>query len=230
MTSSPVEYTIGGVKIHFPCKAYPSQLAMMNLIVRGLNTGQYCLLESPTGSGKSLALLCSALGWQHAQFAKLQEGGSTGPDKSQKSDSPTSCKCGCHSKSSRNKATAADKHAVVDLTVSPSKDTAQPSTSAQEPMLLPEEERRKTSLASRLSEKFQASLSSDCVKDDDFQQDRKRIRAAENTSRKRQRLEKGVVFTDDEPELENQPAGAQSWNAETKHQAPGCSSTSCMED
>uniref|UniRef100_A0A3Q4GJ85 Helicase ATP-binding domain-containing protein n=1 Tax=Neolamprologus brichardi TaxID=32507 RepID=A0A3Q4GJ85_NEOBR len=64
MTSSPVEYTIGGVKIHFPCKAYPSQLAMMNLIVRGLNTGQYCLLESPTGSGKSLALLCSALGWQ----------------------------------------------------------------------------------------------------------------------------------------------------------------------
>lgn len=45
-------------------------------------------------------------------------------------------------------------------------------------------------------------------------------------SRKRQRLEKGVVFTDDEPELENQPAGPQSWNAETKHQAPGCSSTS----
>uniref|UniRef100_I3JWB2 DNA 5'-3' helicase n=1 Tax=Oreochromis niloticus TaxID=8128 RepID=I3JWB2_ORENI len=121
MTSSPVEYTIGGVKIHFPCKAYPSQLAMMNLIVRGLNTGQYCLLESPTGSGKSLALLCSALGWQHAQF-----------DKSQKSDSPTSCKCGCHSKSSRNKATAGDSHAVVDLTVSPSKDTAQPSTSAPE--------------------------------------------------------------------------------------------------
>uniref|UniRef100_A0AAX7TDU6 DNA 5'-3' helicase n=1 Tax=Astatotilapia calliptera TaxID=8154 RepID=A0AAX7TDU6_ASTCA len=226
MTSSPVEYTIGGVKIHFPCKAYPSQLAMMNLIVRGLNTGQYCLLESPTGSGKSLALLCSALGWQHAQFAKLQEGGSTGPDKSHKSDSPTSCKCGCHSKSSRNKATAADKHAVVDLTVSPSKDTAQPSTSAQEP-----KEGRKQSLASRLSEKFQASLSSDCVKDDDFQQDRKRIRTFPvfaSQSRKRQRLEKGVVFTDDEPELENQPAGPQSWNAETKHQAPGCSSTSCV--
>uniref|UniRef100_A0A3B4HCA1 DNA 5'-3' helicase n=1 Tax=Pundamilia nyererei TaxID=303518 RepID=A0A3B4HCA1_9CICH len=224
MTSSPVEYTIGGVKIHFPCKAYPSQLAMMNLIVRGLNTGQYCLLESPTGSGKSLALLCSALGWQHAQFAKLQEGGSTGPDKSHKSDSPTSCKCGCHSKSSRNKATAADKHAVVDLTVSPSKDTAQPSTSAQEPS-------KKQSLASRLSEKLQASLSSDCVKDDDFQQDRKRIRTFPvfaSQSRKRQRLEKGVVFTDDEPELENQPAGPQSWNAETKHQAPGCSSTSCV--
>uniref|UniRef100_A0AAQ6IIN2 DNA 5'-3' helicase n=1 Tax=Anabas testudineus TaxID=64144 RepID=A0AAQ6IIN2_ANATE len=66
-----VEYTIGGVKIHFPCKAYPSQLAMMNSIVRGLNSGFHCLLESPTGSGKSLALLCSALGWQQAQLGKF---------------------------------------------------------------------------------------------------------------------------------------------------------------
>uniref|UniRef100_A0AAQ5YC97 DNA 5'-3' helicase n=1 Tax=Amphiprion ocellaris TaxID=80972 RepID=A0AAQ5YC97_AMPOC len=70
MATSRVEYTIGGVKIHFPCKAYPSQLAMMNSIMRGLNYGQHCLLESPTGSGKSLALLCSALGWQKAQCGK----------------------------------------------------------------------------------------------------------------------------------------------------------------
>uniref|UniRef100_A0A672QTU2 DNA 5'-3' helicase n=1 Tax=Sinocyclocheilus grahami TaxID=75366 RepID=A0A672QTU2_SINGR len=68
MAAAPVEYTIGGVKINFPCKAYPSQLAMMNSIIRGLNNGQHCLLESPTGSGKSLALLCSALAWQQAQF------------------------------------------------------------------------------------------------------------------------------------------------------------------
>lgn len=32
MATSAVEYTIGGVKIHFPCKAYPSQLAMMNSV------------------------------------------------------------------------------------------------------------------------------------------------------------------------------------------------------
>uniref|UniRef100_A0AAR2K6I7 DNA 5'-3' helicase n=1 Tax=Pygocentrus nattereri TaxID=42514 RepID=A0AAR2K6I7_PYGNA len=69
MAGNTVEYTIGGVKIHFPCKAYPSQLAMMNSIVRGLNHGQHCLLESPTGSGKSLALLCSALAWQQAQYS-----------------------------------------------------------------------------------------------------------------------------------------------------------------
>lgn len=32
MATSPVEYTIGGVNISFPCKAYPSQLAMMNSV------------------------------------------------------------------------------------------------------------------------------------------------------------------------------------------------------
>lgn len=32
MAAAPVEYTIGGVKINFPCKAYPSQLAMMNSV------------------------------------------------------------------------------------------------------------------------------------------------------------------------------------------------------
>uniref|UniRef100_A0A493T934 Helicase ATP-binding domain-containing protein n=1 Tax=Anas platyrhynchos platyrhynchos TaxID=8840 RepID=A0A493T934_ANAPP len=71
MSSDVSEYTIGGVKIIFPCKAYPSQLAMMNAIVKGLNSRQHCLLESPTGSGKSLALLCSALSWQQSMYGKL---------------------------------------------------------------------------------------------------------------------------------------------------------------
>uniref|UniRef100_A0A8C6L4E3 DNA 5'-3' helicase n=1 Tax=Nothobranchius furzeri TaxID=105023 RepID=A0A8C6L4E3_NOTFU len=70
MASDSSEYVIGGVKVLFPCKPYPSQLAMMNSIIRGLNHGQHCLLESPTGSGKSLALLCSTLGWQQAQAGK----------------------------------------------------------------------------------------------------------------------------------------------------------------
>lgn len=34
MSSDVSEYTIGGVKIRFPCKAYPSQLAMMNAVSR----------------------------------------------------------------------------------------------------------------------------------------------------------------------------------------------------
>uniref|UniRef100_A0A7N6BZX1 DNA 5'-3' helicase n=1 Tax=Anabas testudineus TaxID=64144 RepID=A0A7N6BZX1_ANATE len=214
-----VEYTIGGVKIHFPCKAYPSQLAMMNSIVRGLNSGFHCLLESPTGSGKSLALLCSALGWQQAQLAKLQ-GVSVGDDKSQ-SDITTPCQCVCHNKCLKTTATTSAKPPVVDLTVSPCKDTPQHLPPGQS-------QSKKQPVASCLSEKFQSSLSSDCEKDDDFQPDRKRMRTAEHKSRKKQRLERGVVFIDDEQELDNKPSGSQTWTTEPTSPAailsPSCSS------
>lgn len=66
-------YTIGGVKVQFPVKAYPSQMAMMAQIVKGCHRRQNCLLESPTGSGKSLALLCSTLGWQQAEIEKSKQ-------------------------------------------------------------------------------------------------------------------------------------------------------------
>jgi DNA repair helicase Rad3 len=70
---SPHTYTMNRVKISFPCKAYPSQLSMMNNIVRSLQRSQNALLESPTGSGKSLALLCAALAWQKDEKAKARE-------------------------------------------------------------------------------------------------------------------------------------------------------------
>ncbi|XP_069578846.1 Fanconi anemia group J protein isoform X1 [Brachyistius frenatus] len=240
MAASAVEYTIGGVKIHFPCKAYPSQLAMMNSIVRGLNSGQHCLLESPTGSGKSLALLCSALGWQRAQQAKLKEGGDAADDKSQsdknggdfkKPDGLTPCQCVCHSKAGGPAAAAAAEPAVVDLTESPCKQTSQPPPPAPQHATSPEESPlRKPSVASRLSEKFQASLRSDCQTDDDFQPDRKRIRSAESQSRKKQRLERGVIFIDDEPQLEQQPSGPWSWRAESSSPAAGRSSSCCAPE
>ncbi|XP_035207448.1 Fanconi anemia group J protein-like [Stegodyphus dumicola] len=62
--SSEKAYTIGGVPILFPYKAYPSQICMMDKIIKCLNKKFNCLLESPTGSGKSLALLCACLAWQ----------------------------------------------------------------------------------------------------------------------------------------------------------------------
>uniref|UniRef100_A0A4W5LU50 DNA 5'-3' helicase n=1 Tax=Hucho hucho TaxID=62062 RepID=A0A4W5LU50_9TELE len=148
MAAPPVEYTIGGVKIQFPCKAYPSQLAMMNSIVRGLNHGQHCLLESPTGSGKSLALLCSALAWQQAQYGK-----------------------------GKNHLYCSVSHTLNPLArlslyifqFNTNVDTFISVCSVQSP---PEEYKPK-SLASRLSDKLQTSLTSE---DDDFQPDRKRIR------------------------------------------------------
>ncbi|XP_034024865.1 LOW QUALITY PROTEIN: Fanconi anemia group J protein [Thalassophryne amazonica] len=171
--SSAVEYTIGGVKIHFPCKAYPSQLAMMNSIVRGLNHSQHCLLESPTGSGKSLALLCSALAWQRAQMAKLEQGGSGVEDKSQTEDK----NCGIHKKS--------------DGTIT--------------------------------AYKVHSSLNSD--QEEDFQPDKKRIRpAAEEKSRKRHCLERGVVFEDDGD------SPAHSWMVDPTRTPAGPSLSSCASE
>ncbi|KAI4815479.1 hypothetical protein KUCAC02_005623 [Chaenocephalus aceratus] len=241
MAPPSVQYTIGGVKITFPCKAYPSQLAMMNSIIRGLNNGQHCLLESPTGSGKSLALLCSTLGWQQAQYAKSQEEGSLGKDKSQpekncgdckKSDIPSPCRCVCHSKACRSTAVTPPKADVVDLTLSPCKDKVELQTPAPEHVPLPEESQpSKKSLASRLSEKFQSLLGSDQQKDDDFQPDRKRLRTAEHTSRKKQRLEQGVVFIDDdEPEHGDEHSGPPSWTVKPSSQSAALSSSCCSPE
>ncbi|KNC49459.1 uncharacterized protein AMSG_11882 [Thecamonas trahens ATCC 50062] len=57
-------YWIGGVNVKFPFKAYPSQMAMMAKVIKAVAEKKNALLESPTGSGKSLALLCSTLAWQ----------------------------------------------------------------------------------------------------------------------------------------------------------------------
>ncbi|KAB0367277.1 hypothetical protein FD755_020601, partial [Muntiacus reevesi] len=66
-------------------------------IVRGLNSKQHCLLESPTGSGKSLALLCSALAWQQSLSGKPED-----ESLRKKTEVPLSCCCSCHSKNFAN--------------------------------------------------------------------------------------------------------------------------------
>ena len=60
---------IGGINVKFPNKPYPSQFSMMSKIIRGLQKQENCLLESPTGSGKTLSLLCSVIAWQQAERA-----------------------------------------------------------------------------------------------------------------------------------------------------------------
>uniref|UniRef100_A0AAQ4PJC3 DNA 5'-3' helicase n=1 Tax=Gasterosteus aculeatus aculeatus TaxID=481459 RepID=A0AAQ4PJC3_GASAC len=224
MASSPVEYMVGGVEIHFPCKAYPSQLSMMNSIIQGLKHGKHCLLESPTGSGKSLALLCSALGWQQAEFDKQKMGESL-LEKSQLDINIKPCQCVCHSKVSSCAAAAASQP-VVDLTVSPCKELTPLAASEQSPStetLHP----RKQSIASRLSGKMLSSLILDC-EDDDFQPERKRFRTAEHQQRKRQRVEQGVVFIDDEQE--NDPTGGPSGTTEPNTAADGLPSSCCSTE
>jgi fanconi anemia group J protein len=55
---------VGGVPVSFPFSAYRSQFAMMYNVVKVAAEGKHALIESPTGTGKSIALLCAALAYQ----------------------------------------------------------------------------------------------------------------------------------------------------------------------
>ncbi|XP_016059147.1 PREDICTED: Fanconi anemia group J protein isoform X2 [Miniopterus natalensis] len=183
MSSAWSEYTIGGVKINFPCKAYPSQLAMMNSIVRGLNSKQHCLLESPTGSGKSLALLCSALAWQQSLSGKPVD------ESLSKKAEVSLCCCTCHSKNFTND----------DMNQGTSRHFSSPSTpppSERNGTSLCQDSPEKTTLAAKLSAKKQASVNRD--ENDDFQVEKKRIRSLETTQqiRKRHCFEKELHHLD----------------------------------
>ncbi|PNJ65688.1 BRIP1 isoform 1 [Pongo abelii] len=173
MSSVWSEYTIGGVKIYFPYKAYPSQLAMMNSILRGLNSKQHCLLESPTGSGKSLALLCSALAWQQSLSGKPAD-----EDVSEKAEVPSSCCCTCHSKDfTNNDMNQGTSHHFNYPSTPPSERNGTSSTCQDSP--------EKTTLAAKLSAKKQASVYRN--ENDDFQVEKKRIRPLETTQQIRKR-------------------------------------------
>ena len=52
-----------GVDIIFPFKPYGCQIAFMTKVIKALNEKENALLESPTGTGKTLSLLCATLAW-----------------------------------------------------------------------------------------------------------------------------------------------------------------------
>ncbi|CDS02763.1 hypothetical protein LRAMOSA00167 [Lichtheimia ramosa] len=70
-------FPMGGVPVEFPFQPYPAQLQMMVKIhmiqiIQALKKKQNALLESPTGSGKSLAILCAALAWREYEKEQLR--------------------------------------------------------------------------------------------------------------------------------------------------------------
>lgn len=67
------EYRLGDVTVLFPYQAYDCQIKYMESVVRALEAGTNALLESPTGTGKTLCLLCATLGWRRAQEQRIQE-------------------------------------------------------------------------------------------------------------------------------------------------------------
>eukprot|EP00928_Gymnodinium_smaydae_P005278 TRINITY_DN11806_c0_g4_i1.p1 TRINITY_DN11806_c0_g4~~TRINITY_DN11806_c0_g4_i1.p1 ORF type:complete len:1009 (-),score=132.31 TRINITY_DN11806_c0_g4_i1:117-3143(-) len=66
-------YDIGGIPVEFPYEAYECQLAYMAAVIKALEDGSNALLESPTGTGKTLCLLCAALGWRRQRERRVTE-------------------------------------------------------------------------------------------------------------------------------------------------------------
>ncbi|XP_052900546.1 regulator of telomere elongation helicase 1 homolog isoform X2 [Anopheles moucheti] len=57
------EYMINGVPVNFPFEPYELQKNYMAKVIECLQNKTNGILESPTGTGKTLSLLCSSLAW-----------------------------------------------------------------------------------------------------------------------------------------------------------------------
>ena len=71
----PTTIELRGLSIHFPFKPYKCQEDYMGKVLDALLRSENALLESPTGTGKTLCLLCSALAWQREQAKLLKSQG-----------------------------------------------------------------------------------------------------------------------------------------------------------
>lgn len=61
---------IGGHTVYFPYEPYEAQINYMSKVLESLDNKQNAILESPTGTGKTLCLLSAALSWVQEEFVK----------------------------------------------------------------------------------------------------------------------------------------------------------------
>jgi len=61
-----------GVRVDFPKHPYDCQVQYISKVIEALNARTNALLESPTGTGKTLCLLCATLAWQTHQLKKYE--------------------------------------------------------------------------------------------------------------------------------------------------------------
>jgi regulator of telomere elongation helicase 1 len=54
---------IDGIPVEFPFEPYPTQVRFMQAVLAALRGATNGLLESPTGTGKTLCMLCASLAW-----------------------------------------------------------------------------------------------------------------------------------------------------------------------
>jgi hypothetical protein len=75
-----VQLNLSSVDVDFPFTPYDQQSSLMKTLVESLQKSQNSLIESPTGNGyfigtgKTLCLLCSILGWRekYIDFRRAQ--------------------------------------------------------------------------------------------------------------------------------------------------------------
>ncbi len=73
-TLSLTNFFVMGIKIGWPYPTVMSpQRQMAFHLIKALNSSQHVVLESPTGTGKSAAILCSVLAWQRHHWKKSGE-------------------------------------------------------------------------------------------------------------------------------------------------------------
>lgn len=65
------EVKLGDCLVQFPYEPYPVQKTYMERVITCLDDKQFGLLESPTGTGKTLALLCASLAWLEKNGNKI---------------------------------------------------------------------------------------------------------------------------------------------------------------
>lgn len=65
--------TIDDIDIHYPYKPYDNQIRYMTTVIQALQNKQNALLQSPTGTGKTLSLLCSCLAWLQQKRLKQKK-------------------------------------------------------------------------------------------------------------------------------------------------------------
>ena len=66
--------------IRFPYEPYDVQKVYMQKVLESLKSKSFALLESPTGTGKTLALLCASLAWLENERGRAPVGSIDGPD------------------------------------------------------------------------------------------------------------------------------------------------------
>ncbi|XP_071521047.1 regulator of telomere elongation helicase 1 homolog [Panulirus ornatus] len=66
------EVVLNGVPVRFPFEPYEVQKSYMTKVIDCLQRGENGILESPTGTGKTVCLLCSTLGWLEIKKAEYK--------------------------------------------------------------------------------------------------------------------------------------------------------------